>query len=361
MGSIFIESKAVQGVTIFDHLYLVYQNDDGSEFVLRAGPSSDNPLNYGSLVAELGVAMSDSEDFRPVEDRESHGNRILDLGERDADAVWNTLLEHASNIQDTAFSYTATGQNSNSFVASLLHAIGLDVFNNIPDADGVDWVPAADNNLDTVGFDLIGGVGDFADHSDLLAGGQSGDTLVGGGGSDTLQGNDGDDLLISTKLVSGSWDPSDEYTEMDDVADYLYGGNGNDTYWISKTSNVSATVNESISGAFNYSILDKVDHVIDGDGVGKIIGDGDGVPTKIIGDRDLVFIEENSETALQVFYTPTENEEEDFSGYYIFIFDKDPTNDVTTDLSAAFASGEYYWVDFVIDDFQSGDFGITLS
>jgi hypothetical protein len=38
MGHISIESKVVQTVTAFDHLYLVYTDNQGNEFVLRGGP-----------------------------------------------------------------------------------------------------------------------------------------------------------------------------------------------------------------------------------------------------------------------------------------------------------------------------------
>ena len=49
--AIFIESKPVDFGSIStgkDHLYLVFQDSDGSETVIRGGPDTNNPLGVES-------------------------------------------------------------------------------------------------------------------------------------------------------------------------------------------------------------------------------------------------------------------------------------------------------------------------
>lgn len=48
MSKISIESKPV--AIGLDHLYLVFENDFGEEFVIRGGPENDSPLNFGEIV-----------------------------------------------------------------------------------------------------------------------------------------------------------------------------------------------------------------------------------------------------------------------------------------------------------------------
>jgi len=66
MGHIYIEAKTV--ALGFDHLYLVYTDDTGKEFVVRGGPETDNPLNFGNIVVEAGVPIAQSEDVREDDD-----------------------------------------------------------------------------------------------------------------------------------------------------------------------------------------------------------------------------------------------------------------------------------------------------
>jgi hypothetical protein len=233
MSQIRIEGKPVSlGVeTFFDHLYLVFVDDSGAEFVLRGGPTNNNPLDFGAISVELGLPIALSEDNRPIEDRDEHGSRVLELNVGDAAAAWQTLLNHANEIALAELPYSATGQNSNSFVSSLLYVIGLDVADWLPDTPGIDDYPATSNVLDSISFNLVGGFGDFETNSDLLRGGQSNDWLFGGGGNDYLTDGSGADVLEGAKgddIVELSSDSSADIVIVGEGNDFIVGGGSED-------------------------------------------------------------------------------------------------------------------------------------
>lgn len=64
MSRIRIESKPV--ALGFDHLYLVFENDLGEEFVIRGGPKNNNPFNFGEIVTEVNF---------PIEESKNHKNQ----------------------------------------------------------------------------------------------------------------------------------------------------------------------------------------------------------------------------------------------------------------------------------------------
>lgn len=97
MAEIRVESKSVNDPifssdTGYDHLYLGFVDNDGSEFVIGGGPANDNPMDFGPITIEVGSDMdpTTTEDFRPntSEARAIRGSTVLDLGGRDASAVW---------------------------------------------------------------------------------------------------------------------------------------------------------------------------------------------------------------------------------------------------------------------------------
>ena len=49
MGQIFIESRPTP-LPWWDHTYLVYRDDNGTETVIRGGPETDNPFDFGDTV-----------------------------------------------------------------------------------------------------------------------------------------------------------------------------------------------------------------------------------------------------------------------------------------------------------------------
>lgn len=185
---------------------------------------------------------------------------------RDVSDIWDLLGNvrdfFAAQTIDYRLGLTGSleGQNSNSYITTLAHVVGLDIGSAVatllasPDigsfpgiarnvlfdhvatddtalapvaltlagTDGVDVI-AGGNGADTLsgenGNDTLYGYGD----SDLLSGGGGRDTVLGGDGNDTLNGNGGRDQ------VQGGAGDDDLYGQGQN--DRLIGGAGNDTVW----------------------------------------------------------------------------------------------------------------------------------
>ncbi len=74
MSKIFIESRpAPEKPSPYDHLYLVYQNNLGEEFVIRGGPTG-NILMLGNLIVEVNKPINSSEDARGSDTAQQRGH-----------------------------------------------------------------------------------------------------------------------------------------------------------------------------------------------------------------------------------------------------------------------------------------------
>jgi len=245
-GKIFIESRDV--IFSFDHLYLVYQDPSGSEFVIRGGPENNIPPFFGNIEVEAGVPIAISEDRRVDEDGnpilpEQRNQTLVDLDGREAEDVWKIALQQAQNIDAANLNYNAviSAQNSNSTISSVLNSIGIDVTTTLPaglpatNFLGVDNLLAVSTTLkgtaaddiifgysksDTLngqnGNDILRGRAD----NDTLYGGLGNDQLYGGSGSDKLSGNSGNDQLWGQGGNDTLWGGQNN--------DKLYGGSGDD-------------------------------------------------------------------------------------------------------------------------------------
>ena len=106
MSRLLIESKPVAQISPWGHLYLVYQNNEGEEFVLRGGSSIS--LTTGKIVVEMGIPIKDSHDKRqdingnPLTPAD-RGSRELDLGGRHVEDVWALMLQQTQTIADVRF------------------------------------------------------------------------------------------------------------------------------------------------------------------------------------------------------------------------------------------------------------------
>lgn len=224
MRRIFIESKHV--VLGYDHLYLVYQDDDGNEFVIRGGPQYDTPPLFGNITVEAGILLTDSEDARRDDDgnpltAQDRGSIEINLGGRDAADVWAIMVQHALNIGMAGLNYNAFSepQNSNSTIASVLSAVAIDIYSYVPTNTEVGDLPGIGNLL-SFGTKLDGS------HSeDLISGNAGRDHLEGNGGNDTLHGGNDTDYLYGGT--------GDDHLHGDEGIDFLYGGDGSDTYYYS--------------------------------------------------------------------------------------------------------------------------------
>ena len=197
MAEIRIESKPT--LVFGRHLYLVLVTDDGQEFVIRGGPERDEFRNYGDIVTVADVPLMLSEDARAISERAERGSTVLDLGGRDPLAVWEVMAQSARQAGASEADYDLLKQNSNSVVASAMHAVGLNIEDYTPIAIGgfgrSRGVEAGrDNRLlddyarDYAGSDAVAG--------DVLYGGALDDRFEGRGGDDTIDGGRGADVAV---------------------------------------------------------------------------------------------------------------------------------------------------------------------
>lgn len=203
MSKILIESKPVSGEGI-RHLYLVYVDDAGSEWVIRGGPSIDFPP-FGQIKIEANIPLALSKDARGANTPEDRGSRELDLGDRSAEDVWYVMYQQALSIQWASLDYDGVLQNSNSAIASVLYSVNIDVEGMLPYGTQASHFPALGNRLH---FDYQLSGTDRADQlrgwngNDLLYGGKGDDQLIGGNGVDTYiwAAGDGSDRIIDSDM-----------------------------------------------------------------------------------------------------------------------------------------------------------------
>ncbi len=227
-----IEAQPVYlfGDTGRDHLYLVLVSPDETEWVLRSYPSG--AFGTGTLITEDSVPMADSRDYRPVEDRETYGSRILELGGRDPEAVWEILRQQGRAIEDAEIPYSVFSLNSNSAVASMLHTVGLSVQDMLPDQpEREDSYPGIDSIVDEFDFVLTG-----TETADVLWGGTRNDTLAGADGNDSLSGQAGRDVLSGgdgADFLNGGWGSHDRLSGGAGADRFFHAGHaGHGSDWI---------------------------------------------------------------------------------------------------------------------------------
>jgi Ca2+-binding RTX toxin-like protein len=206
------------------HLYLVYDEDgdpstSGDQLVLRGGPETESQDRWnteatfhpGNIELEIAFDLDVSfDDFGPGEDHADRDYTTLNPpGAMTADQFWAALVAEANSMWNgdpdtddddralTDASYTAiggaAGLNSNSVVASLLAATGVDVYANLPKDGGDAGGPRLSASL-------------FPQLQNLLVGEGENVAIVDGQvGSVTDFGSDASTITIDgADLVSGS-------------------------------------------------------------------------------------------------------------------------------------------------------------
>lgn len=206
MSRLSLESKDV--LRFGQHLYVVFENDAGQEYVIRGGPQNDDPRDWGNIEVEVNVPIAQSEDARGSDTAAGRGNVLLDVGGRDPEDVWHIMTQQAEEINEEALPYRALlrAQNSNSVVSSVLHAAGLDPYDETPSNASPGQFIGRANRLD------VSSVLKGTENDDVIRGHTEDDVLYGEGGNDELFGDRGNDTL------SGGWG-----------VDLLNGGSGRDT------------------------------------------------------------------------------------------------------------------------------------
>ncbi len=258
--TIAIESHPVEfqgNDTGYDHLYLVrtVTNFEGrivSETVIRGGLGPDR-----SLTIQAGVALALSEDSRGGDTPADRHQRILDVGERSPNDVWNIMLQHARNVEraDLPYGFDFAGQvdgddvNSNTLVASVLHTVGISLAQNLPPTVSRSEVPLYDQVGAMAVNDFLKGTA----RGDRIMGGAGDDRLYGASGSDSLLGEKGNDLLVGglgEDRLSGS--SGHDTLSGGAASDTLSGGSGLDAFVFS--SEISGGTN--IDRVADFSVRD---------------------------------------------------------------------------------------------------------
>jgi len=233
MSKILIEGTLVGGTSYLSasgHLLLIYQDDNGNEFVVRGGPTNGGDP-YGKMIIEQNVRIDQSIDSRVDKDDNpvtaaSRGSIEVPLGGRNAKDVWNLILQHAKNIHNHAYDYNPYEYNSNGVIGNLLYLVGIDINKTLPNPDGLMIVDFSGKNKEFAFDYIINGTNNDdiilgRDGKQTLIGGNGKDFIDGGSGDDSINGGDGDDTVIGG--ISGNDKIDGGYGN-----DQLFGGNGDD-------------------------------------------------------------------------------------------------------------------------------------
>jgi Ca2+-binding RTX toxin-like protein len=261
-------NRVVTPLTVqYGHLQIIYQ---GWELEVQAGST----WRFRHRTVD---GQTNGRDHTPgYGDPNHYEQTAIDLGDRSAADTWHLLLNahrQYSNQFGDSIRYLGVTQNSNSYVATLMSIIGVDVgaylglislpgipvepdpfsgiepyiapFGGYPGSGmnvleryGPDFTLNGRASNDIIrtgsGNDSISGNGG----NDEIDGGSGADTLSGGAGNDTLSGGDGNDLLFggnSADFLQGGGDADTIHGEAghdtlsgDDGNDLLFGGDGAD-------------------------------------------------------------------------------------------------------------------------------------
>lgn len=254
-GQIFIEASDVEffglpsGAT---HLYLVYRDSNGEEYVIRSGPERWYLPWFGDMEVETNVPIDDSADDRGGDTPAERSSTPLDFAGLTDDQAWAIMVKYARMIDRADNGYEVFGANSNAFIGAMLAAAGGDPLAMLPagisrsDALGVenygdimeDVPPPADGIVrGTSGADRITGIQideviSAGAGNDTIRGGRGNDQINGGVDNDWLLGETGNDTLIgeagADRLSGGV---GNDILRGGAGADLLDGGSGRNTLW----------------------------------------------------------------------------------------------------------------------------------
>lgn len=209
-GQIFIEADEVELAGLPSgamHLYLVFRDTDGAEYVIRSGPQNPYTPWFGEMRIEANTLIGESVDDRGSESPAERASTALDFAGLTDDEAWAVMVKYARMLQAADYPYEVLGVNSNAFVGAMLAAAGGDPLAMLPEgvtrteALGVsnyrdillDLPPPADGVVrGTAGADRIRGI--QIDEVIRALGGD--DVAWAGRGHDQVQGDGGNDLLF---------------------------------------------------------------------------------------------------------------------------------------------------------------------
>jgi Ca2+-binding RTX toxin-like protein len=226
---IFIEAKHLDiGDTV--HMYLVYRDAHGNEWVLRSGPAGS--LFGGDMDFQINVPIDESFDARGGMTPEQRYSTRLVFDVMTDDEAWALMVRYSLAFEAEDYVYELFGTNSNSYVGAMVASAGLDPFAALPSgvttgqAVGVEnysdmlldvTAPPNGHVLGTAGHDTLAGI----QVDDFIFGLAGNDNIAGVAGDDDIEGGEGDDT------VSGGL--GNDHLKGGIGSDQLDGGLGNDT------------------------------------------------------------------------------------------------------------------------------------
>jgi Ca2+-binding RTX toxin-like protein len=243
--AIAIEAKPLEFEDVnsgFFHLYLVKTETDDTGRVISEKVIRGSLEGIGDLGTIAGADLASSPDGRGSDTPEERHRTLLDLGPRNANDVWKVMVQHAANIDKAGLHYSfdifrqisGGDLNSNSVIASVLYAAGLDWATSLPVGVSrseaplygqLQYMRVNDTLSGTANSDRIRGGGG----NDVIKSGQADDTISGEDGNDRLWGSSGSDSLsggANDDRLYGGWGN-----------DILRGGSGRDAFVFSSAPN----------------------------------------------------------------------------------------------------------------------------
>lgn len=236
--AIAIEAKPLEFEDIdsgFFHLYLVRTVTDASGHVVSEKVIRGSLEGINDLGTIAGADLASSPDRRGSDTQEERHRTLLDLGSRNASDVWKVMVQHANNIDraDLHYSFDIFRQfpgadlNSNSVIASVLYAAGLDWASSLPVGVSRSEAPLYGQLQYMRVNDILAGT----TSSDRIRGGVGNDSIKAGRGNDTISGEDGNDRLYGNSgndnLSGGA---NDDRLYGASGTDVLRGGSGRDAF-----------------------------------------------------------------------------------------------------------------------------------
>lgn len=134
-GQIFIEASDVElaGLPVGAvHLYLVYRDTNGEEYVIRSGPERPYFPWYGDMKVETNVPLAQSADDRDGDTPSDRFSTPLDFDGFTDDQAWAIMVKYARMIDRSGVDYEVFGENSNAFVGAMLAAAGGNPLSMLP-------------------------------------------------------------------------------------------------------------------------------------------------------------------------------------------------------------------------------------
>lgn len=259
INKIFLAANAGGGSAPVGHLQVVGKQDDLSSIEIEVQKTADD---YWTVEGVIEDRSHDNNANTPGYGVAGLYSQVeIDIGDRNPDDVWKLLKQAAIDIEASKQPYLLLFNNSNTFVNTLLHAIGVNVSSYLDDvtpsqvslgfwASDIDAANRPAVLYPAITFTIAGTVGD-----DIFYGGWGNDNLVGGAGRDSLYGGRGDDVIIAGNLNGQNGPAAPGVIQASEMID---GGAGSDYLVVTGPAGTTVTVGE---GSSNDRLLVHADFV----------------------------------------------------------------------------------------------------